>query len=145
MWWLTNAHAHTHTHTHTITFSFGDIIQKSSSFRVSAKIFHSKQSYRHKPVSFPDHMSETSPYRIAGNFQGRKLSRIADFTFADSSLVAPRQRMPHLQILRRKLSRIATNPRNSRKFSSFSLCGSSRQPYLLFSLPMFVLYSWLSC
>ena len=58
-------------------------------------------------------------YHIARNFRGRKLSRIADFTektFVDSSLV-PRQRMPHLQISRRKLSRIATNPQNLRKFS----------------------------
>ena len=74
-----------------------------------------------------------SMYHIAGNFRGRKLSRIAEkydftdktFVDADSSLV-PRQRIPHFQISRRKLSRIAINPRNSQKFSpeSFPLYGN---------------------
>ena len=61
-------------------------------------------------------------YRIAENFQGRKLLRIgentifAEKTFADCSLLLC-QRIPCPPILWRKLSRIAKKPQNSRKFS----------------------------
>ena len=55
---------------------------------------------------------------IAGNFRGRKLARIgvAEKTLADCSLLL-RQRTPRPQILQRKLSRTATKPRNSQRFS----------------------------
>ena len=59
---------------------------------------------------------------IAGNFGGRKLSRIgentifAGKTFADCSLLL-RQRTPCPQISQRTHSRIATKPRDLRKFS----------------------------
>ena len=61
-------------------------------------------------------------YGIAENFQGRNFHKLvkntifAKKTFADFLLV-PRQRTPCPQISLRKLSRIATKPRNSRKFS----------------------------
>ena len=55
--------------------------------------------------------------------------------FADCSLV-PRQRTTPPQILRRKLSRIATKPRNSRVFSleSFPLYGSASWSHTLLLL-----------
>ena len=53
-------------------------------------------------------------YRIAGNFRGRKLSRIGEKY--DCSLLLC-QRTPHPPILWRKLSQITTKPRNSQKFS----------------------------
>ena len=62
-------------------------------------------------------------YRIAGNFRGRKLSWnlvkktiFAEKTFADCLLLLC-QRTPRPQILWRKLSQIATKPRNLWKFS----------------------------
>ena len=57
-------------------------------------------------------------YRIAGNFRGRKLSRIGDFSRENfhGLLACAAPKMPHPQNLQRKLSRIATKPQNSRKF-----------------------------
>ena len=61
-------------------------------------------------------------YRIAGNFRGRKLSRIGEkYDFHGENFrglltfAAPKDATP--QISRRKLSRIATKLRNSQKFS----------------------------
>ena len=61
-------------------------------------------------------------YRIAGNFRGRKLSQIGEkYDFHGENfrglLAFAALKVPHPQILRRKLSRIATKLRNSRKFS----------------------------
>ena len=65
----------------------------------------------------------TDIYRIAGNFQGRKLSQIGEkYDFRGENFcgllafAVPKDGMP--QILRRKLLRIATKLRNSHKFSS---------------------------
>ena len=67
-------------------------------------------------------MKSLSRHRIAGNFQGRKLSRIGENTFFTEktfahllAFAAPNDATP--QIFRRKLSRIATKPQNSWKFS----------------------------
>ena len=61
-------------------------------------------------------------YCIAGNFQRRKLSRIGEkYDFHGENFcellafATPKDAMP--QILQSKISRIATKPRNSRKFS----------------------------
>ena len=60
--------------------------------------------------------------RIAGNFRERKLLRIGEkYDFRGENfrrlLTFAAPKVPHPQILRRKLSRIATKLRNSRKFS----------------------------
>ena len=61
-------------------------------------------------------------YRIAGKFQGRKLSRIdehedfAEKTFADSCC-RPDTGCARMRCSRRKLSRTGRYPRNLRKFS----------------------------
>ena len=63
-----------------------------------------------------------SGYRIAGNFWGRRLSQIGekhDFcgeNFHGLLVFAAPKDTPHSQILRRKLSWIATKPQNSWKF-----------------------------
>ena len=71
-------------------------------------------------------------YRIAGNFQRRKLLRIGEkYDFRGENFhgllafAAPKDVTP--QISQRKLSRIATKSRNSRKFSpskvsSYTVC-----------------------
>ena len=66
-------------------------------------------------------MSRYIGIRIAGNFCGRKLSRIGgkktfeEKTFADCSLVPPK--VPRPQVLWRKLAQISTKHRNLQKFS----------------------------
>ena len=67
-------------------------------------------------------MSDSYSYRIAGNFWGRKLSRIGEkHNFCGENfrrlLTFAVPKVPHCQILRRKLSRIAPKPQNSLKFS----------------------------
>ena len=70
-------------------------------------------------------------YRIAENFHKLVKNKIfAEKTFTDFSLV-PRQRTPCPQISLRKLSRIATKPRNSRKFSPLKV-----SLYMVFVLPL---------
>ena len=66
-------------------------------------------------------------YRKAGNFRGRKLSRLGGKILADKLLRIARwcrQKTPRPPISRRKLSRISHKPRNSRKtLESFPLYG----------------------
>ena len=64
----------------------------------------------------------TTVYRIAGNFRGRKLSQIGEkYDFCRENFrgllafAVPKDAMP--QISRTKLSRKATKPRDSHKFS----------------------------
>ena len=73
-------------------------------------------------TSIPKITEKWEIYRIAGNFQGRKLSRIGEKdNFHGENfrgmLVVPRQKTSRPQISRRKLLWIATKLRNLRKFS----------------------------
>ena len=69
----------------------------------------------------------TPHYRIVGNFQGRKLSRIGEkYNFHGENfrgmLALPCQRTPCPQISQRKLLQIATKPRNLQEFSPSKVC-----------------------
>ena len=69
-----------------------------------------------------NHPCTNKTYHIAGNFWGRKLSQIGEkYDFSEENfrglLTFAAPKVPHLQILQRKLSHITTKPQNSRKFS----------------------------
>jgi len=74
-------------------------------------------------LDHPGMLIDTIKYRIAGNFRGRKLSQIGENTIFTGenfhgllAFAVPKDATPKSS--RRKISRIVTKPRNSRKFSA---------------------------